>query len=528
MRSLTFSLDTQTGDDAMAPVTITVTEQADGTLLFAISNEGDRDNLIGDLRGLFLDVADDGLLGTLAVAGDDVTQLDQSGSVTNLGNGASVAGVPDGPYEVGIEFGTAGMSAEDIQTTSFTLSSTLRALTLDDIALGGIAVRQTSVGEADGDRDASDKLYGIAPYPVDAIDDVAAVDEDATGAGNVFANDLDEDAGDANGDGLPDGLTVTAIDGDPALVGQALTLADGIVVTIASDGSYTVDASDADHLSDGETVRQSYTYAVDDGNGGSDAATLTVQVTGVNDDPTAGADAFETDEATAVSDNLLHNDADVDRSDTIHVSAVNGDQAAVGTTITLESGGRVTVNADGSYTYDANGAFDWLDQGETATDAFVYEISDGNGGSAVGSVEVTINGIANAPVEDLDHFGEFLNKKGQAQAISNTVFYLQGDDDEIIKVKVDGWNGGTSDLDDVNIGAFVDEYYDGYELLAVSIKAGNNQNAALGPGEGQLFLLDGDEDIDYVAGGSAPEGLSLDILGAHADVTHQYSAGLFG
>lgn len=527
MRSLTFTLDTQTGTDAMAPVTVTVTEQDNGFLAFTISNAGDGDNMIGDLRGLFFDVADDSLLGSLTVAGSDVVEVDQSGSVSNLGNGANVSGVPDGPYEVGIEFGTAGISGDDIQTTTFTLSSSLRGLTLDDISLEDIAVRQTSVGEADGARDASDKLYGETPFAVDAIDDSAATSENDAATGNVFANDRDLDAGDANGDGIPDGLTVTAVDGDTGLVGHTVTLDGGATVVIHADGSYEVDASGADSLSAGESIWQSFSVSVDDGHGGSDTATLTVNVTGVNDDPTAGDDTAATDEATAVSGSLFGNDSDVDRLDSIHVSAINGDEAAVGTTVTLDSGALVVVGADGSYSYDPNGAFDALDAGQTATDSFVYQIADGNGGFADATMSVTVTGLANETVEHVDQFGEFLNKKGQAQAISNVVFYLQSDDDEIVKVKVDGWNDGTTDLDHVNYGAFIDQHYAGYELLAVSIKAGNNHNADLGPGEGQLFLMDGDEDIDYTAGGPTPDGISIGVLGAHANATYQYSPDLF-
>ena len=233
MRSLTFVLDTQTGSDEIAPATLTISETATGELTFTVTNTDDGDNQIGDLRGLFFDVADDALLGTLAVTGGDITDFDQSGSITNLGNGATVSGVPDAPYEVGIEFGTAGMSGDDIQTTTFVLSSYTRDLTLDDLALESIAVRQTSVGDADGAREGSDKLYGVAPYPVNAIDDAITVLEDEVGTGNVFANDIDEDAGDANNDGL----TVTAIDGDAALVGQGTEIADGITVTVNADGS---------------------------------------------------------------------------------------------------------------------------------------------------------------------------------------------------------------------------------------------------------------------------------------------------
>jgi VCBS repeat-containing protein len=530
MRSLTFALDTQTGSDEIAPATLTISEAVDGSLSFTVTNVGDGDNQIGDLRGVFFDVADDSLLGTFATSGADITDFDQSGAITNLGNGATVSGVPDAPFEVGIEFGTPGISGDDIQTTTFSLSSTSRALTLDDLALESIAVRQTSVGDADGSRDGSDKLYGAAPYPVNAIDDAVSVLEDEIATGNVFANDIDEDAGDANNDGIPDGLTVTAIGGDQSLVGQSSEIADGVTLVINADGSYGVDANEADYLSVGELIEHTVDYTVDDGNGGTDTATVTITVEGVNDDPIANPEANATDEATTVSGNVLDNDSDIDRLDSIAVSAINGDEGAVGTEVTLESGALVTLNADGTYSYDPNGAFDALNTGDQAMDSFTYSISDGNGGTATTTVEITIDGIGE-PVEppvDEDHFGTFLNKKGTAEhAISNVVFYVEGEDGDITKVKVDGWDSGESDLDNVDYFAFIDSEYADSELVAVSIKAGNNHNKDLGPGEGQLFLLDGDEDIDYVQGGVAPEPLTIDILGAKADVTYDYSDGLF-
>ena len=534
MRTLTFTLDTQTGSDAMAPATVTIVEQEDGSLSFTVTNEGDGDNLIGDLRGLFFDVSDDALLGSLSVAGADVTEFDQSGSVSNLGGGVTTSGVPNSPYEIGIEIGTAGASADDLQTTTFTLSSSLRGLTLDDIALESFTVRQTSVGEIDGARDASDKLYGDSPYPVNAIDDAVSLNEDDVQSTNLFANDVDLDAVDANGDGIAD-LTVTAVDGDAALVGQTIQVDEGVTLTVASDGSVSVDASDADYLSVGETITQTYEYSVDDGNGGSDDAFVTVTVEGVNDDPTAANDINATDEASAVSGSVLDNDTDVDRLDTISVGSVNGDPAAVGTQITLESGALLTLNADGTYSYDPNGAFDSLTGGESAVDSFTYEVVDNHGAAATATVDIVIEGIGDggdgngSGIADGDHFGTFANKRGTADhAISNVVLYLQGEDDAVIKVKIDDWNGGETDLDDVDLGAFLGGNFDGYELLAVSIKAGNNHNMDLGPGEGQLFLLDGDEDIDYVAGGDVPEGLTAEILEAHADQTFSYSPDLFG
>jgi hypothetical protein len=542
MRSLTFTLDTQTGDDEMAPVTITITEQEDGSLTFTITSEGDGDNLIGDLRALFFDVSDDSLLGTLSVTGDDITDFDESGDVTSLGGDATSSGVPDSPFEIGVEFGTSGKATDDIQTTTFTLSSDLRDLTLDDIALESFAIRQTSVGDADGDREGSDKLFGPAPYPVNAIDDAITVPEDEIGTGNVFANDIDEDAGDADNNGIPDGLAITAINGDPSQVGETTEIADNVFVTVNADGSYTVDATDADYLSAGETIVHTVEYDVDDGNGGTDSAVLTITVVGVNDDPNANPDFNETDEATPVAGNVLPNDSDIDHLDEISVSAVNGVEGNVGTEITLESGALLTLNSDGSYSYDPNGAFDSLNTGEFAIDSFTYTISDGNGGFDTTTVEITINGISDdgtpppppAPgpseeEEDGDeHFGTFSNKKGTADhAISNVVFYLQDDEGLIFKVKIDGWDSGESDLDNVDYQAFVDAEFADSEILAVSIKAGNNHNSDLGPGEGQLFLLDGDEDVDYEEGGDVPAPLSEEILSASADITYDYSDDLF-
>lgn len=531
MRTVTFVLDTQTGNDGKAPVTVTIVEQADGSLKFTLSNDADTDGLIGDLRGLFLDVADNSLLGSFSFVGADITQVVQSGNVSNLGGGVTTAGIPDAASEIGIEFGTPGMSTDDIQSTTFVMSSSLRALTIDDIALEHIAVRQTSVSSADGGREDSDKLYGDTPYPVDAQDDAIVASEDSVSTGNLFTNDIDLDAGDTDGNGVADGLTVIAVDGDAQNVGASMEVAPGIIITVGADGTYTLDSEGADWLAEGETFEGSITYTVSDGNGGSDTATLTFTVEGVNDTPDAADDAATTTEESVVSGSVLANDTDPDLSDTLSVYSVNGDTLAVGQTIVLPSGALLTLAADGSYSYDPNGAFNSLNTGEFATDGFSYQVSDGHGGFADAYVEITIEGMGGDVTRDVDageHFGTFANKKGLADHdISNVVLYLQDDEGGILKVKIDGWSGVT-DLDDVDLDVFLnDNDLTDYDLLAVSIKAGNNHNRDLGPGEGQLFLLDGDDDIDYLAGGTAPEGLSLGILGAKADMTFAYSADMF-
>jgi VCBS repeat-containing protein len=376
---------------------------------------------------------------------------------------------------------------------------------------------------------------------------VAAVIEDTVQSGNVFANDIDLDAGDADNDGIADGLTVTAVDGDAGAVGQTVTVGaagSGVSAVINADGSYTVDANAADWLAEGESFSDTISYAVDDGNGGSDTATLTINVFGVNDEEaiTGGdaagavaelADGDPQENIAVLSDAGTLDFIDVDLSDAHVVSfaAQSGDYLGA---FTAELGADTTGSGTGgviNWSFSvSDAALDGLGAGEQLIQYYDVSVDDGYGNVSTETVAITLTGAADGQGprdwEDEDHFGTFLNKKGVAQGISNVVLYLQ-DGEDITKVKIDSWDGSVKDLDDVDLGNFLDTYFADSELIAVSIKAGNNHNADLGPGEGQLFLLDGDDDIDYLAGGPAPAPLTHDDLAAKADYTFDYNAGLF-
>lgn len=69
-------------------------------------------------------------------------------------------------------------------------------------------------------------------------------------------------------------------------------------------------------------------------------------------------------------------------TDPLTVTKVNGAAIASGTTITLPSGALLVMNSDGSYDYKPNGAFVSLAAGQTATDSFTYQVTDGQGGFA--------------------------------------------------------------------------------------------------------------------------------------------------
>lgn len=158
-----------------------------------------------DLRGLYFDLADESALGSLSVTGDDVTgaQFDAD-AVTKVGAGTSIDGRHTNKgngFDAGIGFGTPGMAKDDIDNTSFTLSSADGDLNLDILSEMRFGVRLTSVGP-DGDRDGGQKSVGDAPHinlPPDAYDDgTGAADRIVMESGDsigidVLANDEDRD-----------------------------------------------------------------------------------------------------------------------------------------------------------------------------------------------------------------------------------------------------------------------------------------------------------------------------------------------
>ncbi|QSJ15475.1 FG-GAP repeat protein [Nostoc sp. UHCC 0702] len=110
-----------------------------------------------------------------------------------------------------------------------------------------------------------------------------------------------------------------------------------------------------------------------------------------NQPPVAVNDTATTDEETAVNIAVLAND-----NNPPTITGVNFNAIAVGTPITLASGALLTLNADGTFTYDPNGQFESLAVGQTATDSFAYNASDGSVTNTA-TVTLTINGVNDAP-----------------------------------------------------------------------------------------------------------------------------------
>ncbi|MEB3826438.1 hypothetical protein, partial [Phormidium sp. CCY1219] len=154
--------------DTAQPLTVELTnftgDNAQAKLLLEQTDTGIQVNVVdvtpqADIRGVFLNIADDSLLGGLTVNGSDVTNS-AIGSA-NQGNLSGDANVTPSSFEVGVEIGTQGMGADDISSTSFTLSHASETLKLESFLSQNFGLRLTSVGEEN--RSGSSKLEGIAP-----------------------------------------------------------------------------------------------------------------------------------------------------------------------------------------------------------------------------------------------------------------------------------------------------------------------------------------------------------------------------
>jgi YD repeat-containing protein len=119
----------------------------------------------------------------------------------------------------------------------------------------------------------------------------------------------------------------------------------------------------------------SFSYTISDGNGNIASATISVVVQGP---PVPVTDTISTALNTAKTVNPLANDTDP-----------NGDSLSV-TAKTNGAHGTVTIDSATSLTYTPA-------TGYTGGDTFTYTVSDGQGGTAVGTVNVTVTTANQAP-----------------------------------------------------------------------------------------------------------------------------------
>ena len=189
-----------------------------------------------------------------------------------------------------------------------------------------------------------------------AAEDGASVDLDLS----TLGDDIDSD---------DDGTTLTySVTGQP---GEGTATITGTVLTF-------VPGADFQDLAEGETRDVTVQVTATDAHGATAVNDVTVTVTGVNDAPVTDAEDVTTDEDVAINIDVLDGDTDAEG------------QALSVQSVTDGANGTVSIEADGTVTYTPNANFH-------GSDNFTYTASDGNGGTTVQSVSVTVSPVNDAP-----------------------------------------------------------------------------------------------------------------------------------
>ncbi|WP_159518818.1 Ig-like domain-containing protein, partial [Sunxiuqinia indica] len=220
----------------------------------------------------------------------------------------------------------------------------------------GETVLTWTVTDNSGNTETCTQTINVISEP-QAINDSRSTPEDTPITIPVLANDLDCDANIVN--------STLQITSDPT---------NGNVV-VNSNGTVTYTPNKNYNGSD------QFTYQICDADGQCDEATVSIVVTPVNDPPVAVDDINNTFVNVVTLGKVLTNDYDVDGN------------SLTATLQTDPSNGTLVFNTDGSYSYTPNA--DYLGE-----DVFTYQISDGQGGTDIASVYITVisdHSTANQP-----------------------------------------------------------------------------------------------------------------------------------
>ena len=368
-----------------------------------------------------------------------VNDIDPEGSPLTISEVNDQALINGSVTVVGNNGGTFTVSSDG--TASFDASS-------DFAALAGGETAQTevtyTVTDGQGGFDTATVSVTVNGFDNDAVqaqaDQLSVGDDSGVIALDVLANDLVMIDGD-----VP---SISAVNGDTANVGAAITGSNGGLFIINTDGSATFDTNGAfAQLSEGQTETTSVSYSITGFNGETSTTTVSIEVVGSNNAPIAQDDIYTVNAGSnggianlfelgswVVDQRLLVNDIDPEGS-ALTISEVNG-QALINGSVTVmgNNGGTFTISSDGTASFDASSDFATVPAGETAQTEITYTVTDGQGGFDTATVSVTVNGLNDKPIASDDSA-----TTGESTAI--TIDVLSNDSD------IDGQSLSISSID---------------------------------------------------------------------------------
>jgi len=254
-------------------------------------------------------------------------------------------------------------------------------------------------------------INGLNDAPT-AVNDVASVARNGTVTISVLANDTDIDG---------DPLTVTSVNRTILGTRGTVVINPNSTVTYNPNGQF-------DNLKIGQMATDRFTYTISDGQGGTATAVVTVNVFGASEPPVAVDDRVTINEDESAIIDVLANDLDDFGPLTVVAIDATGLRGSILINPLNQPNNRVIYSPDGQ--------FDELRPGETATEIFTYTVSDGTG-SDVGTVTVTIRGINNPPIANIDPNGYTVVRGGVLNANDTTGATPAPSDDSVLRNDTD-------------------------------------------------------------------------------------------
>jgi len=248
--------------------------------------------------------------------------------------------------------------------------------------------------------------------------------------------------------------------GDHSLIAKLTAGADGsgsdffgIALSVSEDGSIILVGANGDD-DNGSSSGSAYTFVrnADGAYVGQDGFVYDSEGVTTETASTAVGYISEDESITIDAGDLLANDSDVE-NDTLSITGVaTSSSETAATTANSANGAALALldnDSDGTIdeiTYDPTSAekLQALGLGESLEDTFVYEVSDGNGGTDTATVTVTVTGVNDAPdaVDDTAETNE--DETVTIQVLDNDTD-VDGDDLSITSFEVVSGGGSVSE-----------------------------------------------------------------------------------
>lgn len=297
-------------------------------------------------------------------------------------------------------------------------------------------------------------------------------------------------------------------DGEPLVIQQPL-------LSSTSNGELNVAATGAFVYTPQANFNgsDSFSYKLIDSAQQESTATVTLTINPINDAPQAVTDEYQATTAITLavvaSDGLLNNDTDID-GDTLNVSGVN----------TSPSNGSVDVSADGSFSYTSNSEF-------VGTDTFSYDVSDGNGGTTTGNVNIVVALAANIPPVANNDTAEV--QQGNSVTIDALANDTDADEDNLTITSATADNG-VANIDNNQIVYTPNAEFVGTDNVNYSISDGNGgtanavvvvsvtaNNGPIANPDTAITDEDTNVEIDVLANDTDPQNGTLSVTAASAN-----------